>query len=72
MKWGDSPRAVAEAADVIFVMVTDSKSLDAVSSGPDGFLAGLATARCRRQQHGQSRDQPRRGGEGAREGRRHG
>jgi 3-hydroxyisobutyrate dehydrogenase-like beta-hydroxyacid dehydrogenase len=41
MKWADSPRAVAERADVIFVMVTDSKSLDAVSSGPDGFLAGL-------------------------------
>ena len=41
MKWGDTPRHVAEAADVIFVMVTDSKSLDAVSSGPDGFLAGL-------------------------------
>jgi 3-hydroxyisobutyrate dehydrogenase-like beta-hydroxyacid dehydrogenase len=41
LKWADSPRAVAEAADVIFVMVTDSKSLDAVSSGPDGFLAGL-------------------------------
>jgi len=41
MKWGDTPRAVAEAADVIMVMVTDSKSLDAVSSGPDGFLAGL-------------------------------
>jgi 3-hydroxyisobutyrate dehydrogenase-like beta-hydroxyacid dehydrogenase len=41
MKWADSPRAVAEAADVIFVMVTDSKSLDAVSSGPDGFLAGV-------------------------------
>jgi 3-hydroxyisobutyrate dehydrogenase-like beta-hydroxyacid dehydrogenase len=41
MRWADSPRAVAEGADVIFVMVTDSKSLDAVSSGPDGFLAGL-------------------------------
>jgi 3-hydroxyisobutyrate dehydrogenase-like beta-hydroxyacid dehydrogenase len=41
MKWGDSPKAVAEAADVIMVMVTDSKSLDAVSNGPDGFLAGL-------------------------------
>lgn len=41
MKWGDSPRAVAEASDLIFVMVTDSKSLDAVSSGSDGFLAGL-------------------------------
>jgi 3-hydroxyisobutyrate dehydrogenase-like beta-hydroxyacid dehydrogenase len=41
MKWADSPRTVAENADVIFVMVTDSKSLDAVSTGPDGFLAGL-------------------------------
>src|SRR4029434_10912033 len=41
MKWGDSPRAVAEAADVILVMVTDSRSLEAVSSGADGFLAGL-------------------------------
>jgi 3-hydroxyisobutyrate dehydrogenase-like beta-hydroxyacid dehydrogenase len=41
MKWADSPRVVAENADVIFVMVTDSKSLDAVSTGADGFLAGL-------------------------------
>jgi len=41
MKWGDSPRAVAEAADVIVVMVTDSRSLEAVSTGADGFLAGL-------------------------------
>src|SRR5437870_12549444 len=41
MKWGDSPRAVAEAADVIFVMVTDSKSLEAVAEGRDGLLAGL-------------------------------
>jgi 3-hydroxyisobutyrate dehydrogenase-like beta-hydroxyacid dehydrogenase len=41
MKWGDSPRAVAEAADLIFVMVTDSRSLEAVSGGADGFLAGL-------------------------------
>jgi 3-hydroxyisobutyrate dehydrogenase len=41
MKWGDSPRAVAEGADVIFVMVTDSKALEGVSDGPDGFLAGV-------------------------------
>ena len=45
MKWGDSPRAVAEASDVIFVMVTDSKSLDAVSSGPDGVIAGLSAGK---------------------------
>jgi len=41
MKWGDSPKAVADAADVIFVMVTDSKALEGVSDGPDGFLAGI-------------------------------
>jgi 3-hydroxyisobutyrate dehydrogenase-like beta-hydroxyacid dehydrogenase len=41
MKWGDSPRAVAQAADVVFVMVTDSKALEGVSNGPDGFLSGL-------------------------------
>ena len=41
MKWADSPRAVAENADVIFVMVTDSKALDGVSAGSDGFVAGL-------------------------------
>ena len=28
MTWGDTPRAVAQAADVIFVMVTDSTALD--------------------------------------------
>jgi 3-hydroxyisobutyrate dehydrogenase-like beta-hydroxyacid dehydrogenase len=39
--WADSPRAVSEAADVTFVMVTDSKALEAVANGPDGFIAGL-------------------------------
>jgi len=41
MKWGDSPRRVSEAADVIFVMVSDSAALEAVVDGPDGVLAGL-------------------------------
>jgi len=41
MKLAESPRAVCEAADVIFVMVTDSKSLEAVAEGRDGLLAGL-------------------------------
>lgn len=41
MAWGESPKAVAQAADVIFVMVTDSASLEAVANGPDGFLSGL-------------------------------
>jgi 3-hydroxyisobutyrate dehydrogenase-like beta-hydroxyacid dehydrogenase len=41
MKWGDSPRGVAAAADVTFVMVTNSAALGAVVNGSDGILAGL-------------------------------
>jgi 3-hydroxyisobutyrate dehydrogenase-like beta-hydroxyacid dehydrogenase len=41
MNWGDSPRAVAEAADVIFSMVTNSAALAAITEGPEGILAGL-------------------------------
>src|ERR1700674_4083951 len=41
MKWADSPRGVAAAADVTFSMVTNSAALGAVANGPDGFLAGL-------------------------------
>jgi 3-hydroxyisobutyrate dehydrogenase-like beta-hydroxyacid dehydrogenase len=41
MAWGDTPRAVAEAADIVFVMVTDSNALDSIASGPDGLVAGL-------------------------------
>ena len=40
--WHDTPREVAEAADLVFSMVTDNDALDAVTSGPDGILAGLA------------------------------
>src|SRR5512136_1154714 len=41
MKWGDTPRAVAEAADVTFSMVTNTAALQAVTNGPDGIVAGL-------------------------------
>jgi 3-hydroxyisobutyrate dehydrogenase-like beta-hydroxyacid dehydrogenase len=42
MKWADSPRAVAAAAEVTFAMVTNVAALEAVAYGPDGILAGLA------------------------------
>ena len=42
MDWGGSPRAVAEAADVTFSMVTDTVARQAVTGGPDGVIAGLA------------------------------
>jgi 3-hydroxyisobutyrate dehydrogenase-like beta-hydroxyacid dehydrogenase len=41
MKWADTPRGVAEVADVTFSMVTDSSALEAIANGPDGILAGL-------------------------------
>ncbi|HSC91453.1 MAG TPA: NAD(P)-dependent oxidoreductase [Gaiellaceae bacterium] len=37
----ESPREVAEAADVVFSMVTNVAALRAVAEGPDGILAGL-------------------------------
>ncbi len=42
MKFADSPRAVAEASDVIFTMVTNFAALSAVTDGPNGSLAGLS------------------------------
>ncbi len=42
MRWADTPRAVAEAADVTLSMVTNTAALIAVAEGRDGVLAGLA------------------------------
>jgi 3-hydroxyisobutyrate dehydrogenase-like beta-hydroxyacid dehydrogenase len=39
--WRRTPREIAEAADVVFSMVTDDAALEAVVSGPDGILAGV-------------------------------
>lgn len=41
LRWGESPRAVAQAADVTFTMVTNTAALESVVEGPDGILAGL-------------------------------
>jgi 3-hydroxyisobutyrate dehydrogenase-like beta-hydroxyacid dehydrogenase len=41
MQWGESPRVVAEVADVTLSMVANTTALHAVTSGPDGVLAGL-------------------------------
>jgi 3-hydroxyisobutyrate dehydrogenase-like beta-hydroxyacid dehydrogenase len=45
MRWADTPRAVAETADVIFSMVTNTQALRAVTGGPDGILAGLGVGK---------------------------
>jgi 3-hydroxyisobutyrate dehydrogenase-like beta-hydroxyacid dehydrogenase len=41
MSLAPSPRLVAEAADVIFSMVSNTEALEAIAQGPDGVLAGL-------------------------------
>jgi 3-hydroxyisobutyrate dehydrogenase-like beta-hydroxyacid dehydrogenase len=45
MKWGDSPRAVAQTAGVTLSMVTNTAALHAVADGPDGVLAGLSAGK---------------------------
>jgi 3-hydroxyisobutyrate dehydrogenase-like beta-hydroxyacid dehydrogenase len=42
LQWRDTPREVAEAADIVFTSVPDDGVLELVASGPDGILAGLA------------------------------
>ncbi len=41
MKLTASPRQAAEAAEVVFSMVTNTEALDAIAHGADGVLAGL-------------------------------
>jgi 3-hydroxyisobutyrate dehydrogenase-like beta-hydroxyacid dehydrogenase len=41
MRWADSPRQVAGAADVTLSMLRDTEALHDVSNGPEGLLAGL-------------------------------
>jgi 3-hydroxyisobutyrate dehydrogenase-like beta-hydroxyacid dehydrogenase len=42
MAFADSPRAVAQACEIVFSIVTDANAVRAVALGPDGIMAGLA------------------------------
>jgi len=42
LRWAGTPRAVAEAADIIMTSLPDGDAVDSVASGPDGILAGLS------------------------------
>jgi len=41
MRWADSPREVAAAAEITFSMVTNADALASIAEGPDGLLAGI-------------------------------
>jgi 3-hydroxyisobutyrate dehydrogenase-like beta-hydroxyacid dehydrogenase len=42
LQWANSPREVAESADIILSMVSNSGALESIVEGPNGILAGLA------------------------------
>jgi 3-hydroxyisobutyrate dehydrogenase-like beta-hydroxyacid dehydrogenase len=41
LRWRDTPREVAQAADVVFTSVPNDDVLKSLAAGPDGILAGL-------------------------------
>src|SRR3984957_12377156 len=45
MKLAQSPREVAETADIVFAMVTNGAALKGIAEGPDGLLAGLSAGK---------------------------
>jgi len=45
MKWADSPRAVAQASEIVFSMVTNTAALHAIALGEEGILAGLSAGK---------------------------
>jgi 3-hydroxyisobutyrate dehydrogenase-like beta-hydroxyacid dehydrogenase len=45
MKWAETPRAVADSAEVVFSMVSDTAALQAITAGTHGIVAGLAAGK---------------------------
>jgi len=41
LRWVDTPRAVAEAAEIVMTSLPNDEVIESVASGPDGILAGL-------------------------------
>jgi len=42
LRWRDTPRELAEAAEIVFTSLPDDEALEAAASGPNGIVAGLA------------------------------
>jgi 3-hydroxyisobutyrate dehydrogenase-like beta-hydroxyacid dehydrogenase len=42
LQWAATPRALAEAADVVMTSLPNDEIVEAVASGPDGIVAGLS------------------------------
>jgi 3-hydroxyisobutyrate dehydrogenase-like beta-hydroxyacid dehydrogenase len=42
LRWASSPRAVAEAADIVMTSLPNDDVVESVAAGPDGLVAGLS------------------------------
>jgi 3-hydroxyisobutyrate dehydrogenase-like beta-hydroxyacid dehydrogenase len=45
LRWLDTPREIAEAADVVLTSLPDDHAVQSVAGGPDGLLRGMATGK---------------------------
>jgi 3-hydroxyisobutyrate dehydrogenase-like beta-hydroxyacid dehydrogenase len=45
LRWRDTPRDVAEAAEIVLTSLPDDEALESVASGPHGVLAGLTAGK---------------------------
>lgn len=45
MAWGDTPRAVTEASEIVFSIVSDTAALRQIAEGADGVLAALGAGK---------------------------
>lgn len=45
MQWADTPRAVAEASDIVFSMLADPIAVRAAAEGEAGIIAGLSSGK---------------------------
>ncbi len=45
MQWCDTPRQVAQAADITFSMVSDTSAVSSIATGADGVVAGLSAGK---------------------------
>jgi len=45
LRWCDTPRELAAAAEIVFTSIPDDAALEDVAAGPDGILEGLGTGK---------------------------
>ena len=69
LRWVDTPREVAEAADVVMTSLPTDDVVESVAAGPDGLLAGLDEGKIwTRSEHHQPAGEPRARGASTRGG----